>query len=64
MGSDDTGRLMRMFGQIGFERVGPVRVVRQQSLKPNETVEIQAYQWETEFFSTDWSLDYAERKAR
>jgi chitin disaccharide deacetylase len=64
MGSDGAGRLMRMFGQIGFDRVGPVRVARPQALPPGDRVKIQAYQWATEFFSTDWSLDYAERKAR
>lgn len=64
MGNDGAGRLMRMLAQIGFERVGPLRVGHPARTEDENTVSIEAYQWETAFFSSDWELDYPRRKAR
>ncbi len=63
MGTDGTGRLYRLLGQIGFERVGPLRLAFPAEAADPEPVQVEAYQWDTAFFSSDWELDYAARKA-
>jgi chitin disaccharide deacetylase len=64
MGTDGHGRLMRLLGQIGFERVGPLRLVHAVSASDPEAAPVEAYIWNSAFFSSDWELDYAARKAR
>jgi predicted glycoside hydrolase/deacetylase ChbG (UPF0249 family) len=63
MGTDGKGRLMRILGQIGFGRVGPLRLAYPSDSAEPDAVQIEAYVWETAFFSSDWELDYAARKA-
>jgi predicted glycoside hydrolase/deacetylase ChbG (UPF0249 family) len=64
MGTDGTGRLMRILGQIGFERVSPLRLAHPSGAEDPQAVQIDAYAWDSAFFSSDWELDYPARKAR
>jgi predicted glycoside hydrolase/deacetylase ChbG (UPF0249 family) len=64
MGTDGTGRLMRILGQIGFERVSPLRLAHPAGAGDPLAVQIDAYAWDSAFFSSDWELDYPARKAR
>jgi predicted glycoside hydrolase/deacetylase ChbG (UPF0249 family) len=63
MGNDGDGRLMRMLAQIGFERVGPLRVGHPAQAGDEKAFRVEAYQWASAFFSSDWELDYPSRKA-
>jgi predicted glycoside hydrolase/deacetylase ChbG (UPF0249 family) len=63
MGSDGHGRLMRSLGQIGFERVGLMRLAHAAGEADPQAVPVEAYVWDSAFFSSDWELDYATRKA-
>jgi len=64
MGSDGHGRLLRILAQIGFERVGPLRLGYKASDSDAEAVSIKVYNWDSAFFSSEWTLDYPTRKAR
>jgi chitin disaccharide deacetylase len=64
MGTDGQGRLMRILGQIGFERVGPMRLVHPTEDSDPQAAQVEAYTWDSAFFSSDWELDYAARKDR
>ena len=64
MGTDGHGRLMRTLGQIGFGRVGPMRLVHPAGDSDPEAAPVEAYIWDSAFFSSDWELDYTARKAR
>jgi predicted glycoside hydrolase/deacetylase ChbG (UPF0249 family) len=64
MGTDGQGRLMRILGQIGFKRVGPLRLGFPAAPADLNSVPVEAYQWDTAFFTSDWELDYPARKAR
>lgn len=58
MGFDREGyRLFTALAQIGMERVGPLRLARTAPANA-----IRHYCWETAFFTSDWTLDYAERR--
>ncbi len=64
MGADEQGRLMRILGQIGFGRVGPMRLVHPAADSDPQAAPVEAYTWDSAFFSSDWELDYAARKER
>jgi chitin disaccharide deacetylase len=58
MGNDGQGRLFRALAQIGVERTGPLRrePIGQAGILP-------ARQWDSSFFSSEWTLDYKRRRA-
>ena len=60
MGYDREGhRLFDILAQIGVERVGPLRLLR--TRRPLSNV-LKHYCWKSAFFTSDWTLDPAERR--
>lgn len=58
MDHDGKGRLFRILGEIGTQRVGPMR-----SEDTREKTGIPTYHWDSIFCTTAWTLDPARRKA-
>ncbi len=64
MGSDGHGRLFGALAKIGFDRVAPLRLARPDPAPGAESAEIEAYVWDSAFYTSDWTLDYPARKAQ